>query len=405
MRIAYICQSYPPMVSGAALFVKRLAEEMNARGHSILVISASEKGMAEICQSERFKHVKLRSLKNPLRVGQTFTLWSRNTVFDHLKQFTPDLIHVHDAMNLGILGLKYAQATNTSAILTLHQLPRFVATYFPDFPGVRKVVKNLFWSYGDWLLRNYDHTIVPSHTIAEEVSAKIDKQSIVISYGIDLRRFSPDPERAGERTYLCKKYGLDASKPIILHVGRLDKDKNMTSLIRAAGRALAQVDGQLLVVGDGCHRKTLEALCSELGISGRAFFPGFINQEGDLPALYRLATVFAMASLVETQGIVILEALSSSVPVVAFQATCIHELVQDSINGYLVQSGDVDEMGDLIAKLLSCPAQASEMGRVGRDLVKIHAINNTFEKHERLYQDVIRAKRSFIKNLQLASLR
>ena len=405
MRIAYISQSYPTMISGAALIVKRLAEEMNAREHSVLVLSASEKGAAEINQSNGFKHVNLRSLKNPLRVGQKFTLWPRKPVRTNLSQFAPDVIHVHDALNLGVLGVKYAQAMNIPVLLTIHQLPWFIAKYFPDIPGVRRVVEKGSWAYGDWLLGQCECTIVPSRTIAQEVRSHIDKQPLVISNGIDLRRFSPAPGRTGERVYLCKKYGLHPSKPILLHVGRLDADKNVAAFIRAAASALHQVEAQLLVVGDGCQRDELEKLCSDLGLGGHAHFLGFINPEGDLPGLYRLAASFGMASEVETQGLVILEALASGVPVVAFRATCIPELVQDSINGYLVQPGDEIAMGDRLAALLSSTARAFDMGRAGRDLVIEHAFDNTILKHERLYQEVLRTKRSYLGNLQHVSPR
>lgn len=405
MRIAYVCQSYPPMISGAAIFVKRLAEEMNARGHSIMVISASEKGTAEICQSREFKHVKLHSFKNPLRVGQMFTLWSRKPVRTHLSQFTPDVIHIHDALSLGISGVKCAQTMDIPVLLTLHQLPWFVAAYFPDLPGVRTFVVKVFWAYGDWLLKQYDHTIVATQTIAEEVHSQINIQPVVISSGIDLRQFSPAPGRVGERLYLCEKYGLDPSKPILLHAGRLDTDKNVTTLIRAAACALKRVEAQLLVVGDGCQRQAIEELCSNLGIGGLAHFLGFIYPEGDLPALYRLATVFATASELETLGAVVLEAMASGVPVVAFQATCIPELVEDSVNGYLIQPGDEGAMSDRMVALLSSPERALEMGRAGRELVKEHAIDNTILKHEQLYHQVIRARRSTIGNLQHMSQR
>jgi glycosyltransferase involved in cell wall biosynthesis len=391
------------MVSGAAIVAKRLAENMHARGHSVLVIAASEKGSAEISQSKGFKHVKLRSFKNPLRVGQAFTLWSRKPVRTHLKQFSPDIIRVHDILNLGLTGLKYAQTEEISTLLTIHQLPRFIAAYFPNAPGVRSVVEKGFWAYGDWLLRQYDRTIVPSQTIAQEVRLHIDNQPVVISNSIDLKQFSPAPEIAGERTYLREKYGLDPSMPILLHLGRLDTDKNVAAFIRAAACALEQVESQLLVVGDGCQQEALEVLCSDLSIRGRAHFLGYINPEGELPALYRLATVFATASELETQGIVILEALASGVPVVAFRATCIPELVKDSINGYLVSPGDEDGMGDRMAALLSSPKRASEMGRAGRELVKEHAIEKSIQKYEQLYQEVKRARKLYNGYLQQVS--
>jgi glycosyltransferase involved in cell wall biosynthesis len=206
---------------------------------------------------------------------------------------------------------------------------------------------------------------------------------------MDLSRFSPLPCRPDEMEYLHTKYGLDPLKPIILHVGRLDVDKNVTTLVQAAARSIEQVEAQLVVVGDGYQRQVLEKLCTDLGIAKSAHFLGFVDQDGDLPGLYRQATVFATASETETQGLVILEALASGVPVVAVRATCIPELVQDSVNGHLVQPGSVRQMGDCLVRLLSSPERAREMGQAGRDLVSKHAISNSIRKHEELYQDLI----------------
>lgn len=403
MRIAYICQSYPPMVSGAAIVVKRLAKEMNSRGHTVLVISASDKRHSEICQLEGFRHVKLRAVKNPLRVGQTFTLWPSKQIHTHLSQFTPDIVHLHDPLNLGLLALKCAQAMEIPVILTIHQLPIFIAAHFPDISVICGIVEKLLWSYGDWLLHQCACTIVPTQTIAKKVRLHTHDRPEVISNGIDLRLFSPVPEVAGERQYLYEKYAVDPLKPILLHVGRLDADKNVSTFIRAAACALDQVNAHMLVVGDGCQRQELEELCSELDIRERVHFLGYIDQEGDLPALYRRATVFAMASEIETQGIVILEALASGVPVVAFNATCMHELIRDSVNGFLVPPGDEDAMGNRLAGLLSSPAHASKMGRAGRELVKEHAIEKTITNYEQLYREVLRNRRMYDGCLQHVS--
>ena len=139
---------------------------------------------------------------------------------------------------------------------------------------------------------------------------------------------------------LLEKYHLDPNLPIILHVGRLDADKRVPVVIRAAAKVMEQVPAQLLVVGDGECRESLMDLSRQLGIDNRSSFPGFVDLNTDLPDLYRLSTVFTTASEIETQGLVLLEAMASGLPIVAVDATCIHEVVKNQINGYLIPPGD-----------------------------------------------------------------
>lgn len=388
MRIAYICQSYPPMISGASLAVQRLAEGMAARDHVVLVMTASERGEAYTEEFDNLKVRRLRAFQNPLRVDQSFLLWDRNIISAEFKEFKPQILHLHDPLNLGVAGLVTARRLQIPVALTLHQVPRFVSAYLPNVPALQNTVESGLWSYGSWLLQQCEKVIVPSHAIAEEIHSHDIQRPNVISNGIDLHTFNPDPPDPGERETLCLRYGLDPDLPVVLHVGRLDVDKQANLVIRASAQAINQVDAQLLIVGDGRQREELIELCANLGIGRFCHFPGFVETNGDLPGLYRLAAVFVTASEIETQGLVILEAMASGLPVVAIKATCIPELVQDNVNGYLSQPGEVGQMSEQVLRILMSPNRAKEMGRVSRALAQEHSIDKSIDNHEELYQSI-----------------
>ena len=388
MRIAYVCQSYPPMISGASLAVQRLAEGMAARDHVVLVMTASERGEAYTEEFDNLKVRRLRAFQNPLRVDQSFLLWDRNIISAEFKEFKPQILHLHDPLNLGVAGLVTARRLQIPVALTLHQVPRFVSAYLPNVPALQNTVESGLWSYGRWLLQQCEKVIVPSHAIAEEIHSHDIQRPNVISNGIDLHTFNPDPPDPSERETLCLRYGLDPDLPVVLHVGRLDVDKQANLVIRASAQAINQVDAQLLIVGDGRQREELIELCANLGIGRFCHFPGFVETNGDLPGLYRLAAVFVTASEIETQGLVILEAMASGLPVVAIKATCIPELVQDNVNGYLSQPGEVGQMSEQVLRILMSPNRAKEMGRVSRALAQEHSIDKSIDNHEELYQSI-----------------
>ena len=74
MKIAYITQSYPPMISGAALIAERLASSMSVREHATLVIAASDRGPGYTTEKDNARVVRLASIPNPKRAYQQFTL-------------------------------------------------------------------------------------------------------------------------------------------------------------------------------------------------------------------------------------------------------------------------------------------------------------------------------------------
>ena len=333
MKIAYLAQTYPPMISGQAIVTQRLAEGMAARGHSVLVIAASESGTPYIEEQDNLRLVRLRSFNNPFRIGQRILLWPFRQVYAELLRFNPDLVHVHDPLHSALAGMYATRGRQVQTVMTTHQLPWFVSNFIPVPPRLRKAVDEALWWYARWLCKRFDTLIAPTGTIAEVVQQHTGRLPHVISNGMDLEAFQPEPTTPNERESLCAKYGLDPKFPIILHVGQLNVQKQADIVVHAAAWVMRNTKAQLLVVGDGKQRKKLIRLANELGIHERSVFPGYVTD--DLPGVYRLGAVFVTASEVETQGLVLLEAMASGLPVVAAQATCIPEIVQDGVNGYL----------------------------------------------------------------------
>jgi len=388
MKIAYLTQSYPPMVSGASLVAERLAKEMIARRHKVLVIAASEQEHSYLTVDSNLTVLRLRSYHNPQRVGQRFLLYPRRAILRSLSKFRPDIIHCHDPLQTGILGIEYAHRANIPAILSIHQLPWFVSAYLPNIYGIHNATEAVLWMYARWILRQFTALITPTNTIANIIRSKIGVESQIISYGIDSRTFRP-PHSTDDETSIRARLNLPLDVPIILHVGRLDADKGVERIILAAERSLHDTDAHLLIVGDGRQKPALMQLCKSKRITHRCHFTGFVSIKQGLPEIYRLANLFVTASEIETQGIVLLEAATSGLPIVAVRATCIPEIVHDGVNGYLAEPGDIDAIGQAITTLLTQPQKATNMGKASIVLANRHTIQTTLDKHEQLYFNLV----------------
>ncbi len=150
--------------------------------------------------------------------------------------------------------------------------------------------------------------------------------------------------------------------PKILCVGRLhDVQKRTSDVVRALGKLPS--DWQMEVVGTGPDRKMLEKLASDLGVSGRVNFLGFVGDATALRELYRGASVVALPSAYEGLPMVLLEAMSCGTPVVGSDIAGIAEVVNDGDTGLLVPVGEVSS---LAAALRRAVAERSRFGAAAR---------------------------------------
>jgi glycosyltransferase involved in cell wall biosynthesis len=152
---------------------------------------------------------------------------------------------------------------------------------------------------------------------------------------------------------------------------------------------MRDTNAHLLIVGDGTQKAALMHLCETLNMADRVCFTGYISVTDGLPEIYRMAHLFVMASELETQGIVLLEAAASGLPIVAARATCTPEIVHNGVNGFLVEPDDLESFSDGIRCLLNDPQKAKAMGQSGSILAQEHEIQHSLELHELLYSRLI----------------
>lgn len=389
MRIALVCQSYPPMISGISTAVRSLAEGLAARGHAVLVLTASDRGQAYQEVRCGVRLARLTSLPTPARRGQRWSWWPHDDIEENFDAFGPQVIHLHDPVLGGLVIPAYAHGHRLPLVLTAHALPWYVSAQVPDLPGLRPIVEAALWAYASELLEHCQAVVAPSRFTARLVDSHGGPGAVVISNGVDIDRFHPGPLPEAVRQDLVRRHGLDPVRPIILHVGRIDREKNVDDVVRASAIAMASVDSQLVVAGEGSRQEDVERLAIELGIGPRSRFVGFVAPDGDLPNLYRMASVFAIASELESEGLVVLEAAACGVPVVAVEATSMPELVKEPGCGYLVRPGDVRGMARRIRQLLRDPAAAAKLGQAGVEMARQRSLALTLERHEGLYQRLI----------------
>jgi glycosyltransferase involved in cell wall biosynthesis len=178
--------------------------------------------------------------------------------------------------------------------------------------------------------------------------------------------------------------------PRILFVSRLAKDKEIDVLIEAMPALWERHEAHLLLAGRGDDEGHLRELTAKHGMEHCVHFLGFVPED-DLPSIYRLSDLFAIASICEVQSLPTLQGAATGLPLVATDAVALPELVHDGVNGFLVEPGEPEAVAGAISRILSDPQLAARMGQASVPIGREHANSRTFDCYENLYRDVILA--------------
>ncbi len=262
-----------------------------------------------------------------------------------------DLVHVQTPFTVGLLGLAMAWSRRIPRVFHHHTLWEEYVEYLP-IP--RSMTEGLAIALCRALAQSCQRVIAPSERVKNRFAEQGVRRPIdVIPTGIRASRFqngTPRPE-------------LRDGDEICLYVGRLAFEKSLDLLLEVFAEIHAQrPHARLWLVGDGPARGALEAQARDLGVAEVCTFFGFVPRE-TLRDFVASARIFLFTSLTETQGLVVLEAQSGGLPVVAVRASGVDEAVADGVGGRLLEPGDRSGLVSASLKILEDPdlqAQFSE---------------------------------------------
>ncbi len=421
MRIAITSDLYYPMTNGVAVFAHNLAKGLVKKGHEVIVICPSFTGKPHREKREGVTTYYLRSIRFPFypdqinevptgkeflglplpRLAYRHGLWITIEPYPMMKKilnrFHPDVIHNQTAEMIAIAARRYAKKYDTPMVSTGHAYPDNITGQLRILKPIKRPLDAALRAYMASFLKHSEYATMPTEMAIEDLVPKKRKRFDVmvepLSNGVDLSKFGPG--KAPARIY--RKYHLPKDKPLVLYVGRVDPEKSLSNVVTAFAGVLEKVsEAALVIVGDGTDRKHLLDLTRALGIEKAVYFPGRIYPP-DIMEVYRTAQVFVTASETETQGIVLIEAAATGLPLVAVDAGAVRELCQNKKNGILCHPGDVAEITDGIVKLLRHDDVRKRYGEYSLKIAAQHDLNRTLQRFVEIYEEAILLKGKKVK--------
>ncbi|ACV68469.1 glycosyltransferase [Desulfohalobium retbaense] len=406
-RILCLTSNFPRWEGDSTpLFILNLAKDLQSLGWTVDVLAphapgAAKKERIQGLQVERFQYwwpavrqnicyqggalVNLRKNKAVFSKLPFFLFFEWEALYHRLLSRKYDLVHSHWLLPQGFIG---AMATR------LAWVPHVVTIHGGDVFGLQQ---KIFTPFKRFALKQADTVTVNSSATQQAVESLTPGLKNVrrISMGVDL----PEASQEDTKVQSLRREYKQGKGPLIVFVGRVVEEKGIEDLIRAVPLIVKKcLDVQVLVVGEGQDRPALEKLVSNLGLTDRISFTGWVKAE-KVPTYLAAADVFvgpsrqASDGWVEAQGLTFLEAMSVGTPVVATRSGGIVDSVIHEQTGLLVEERSPSQIAEAVLRLVLDQALSQKLKTLGRKLVENeYSRGETVAQFSDIYRSLISKK-------------
>lgn len=338
MRVLYCTDTFPPQINGVSIVTALSASGLVERGWESAVVAphyppgAFAGWAGEPADAVAGELTSLPSVPVPGYPELRLAVRGRAELARVVQRFRPDLIHCETEFTIGRMGRNAARASGLPLVSSYHtDFGRYAEAYGVGW------LRRAATAYLGRFHRRSRRVYTPSHAARGELTALGVTDVEVWGGGVDTAVFHPgrrSPARRGE-------LGI-GSACTLLYVGRLAAEKSVGVVLEAFRRASAMVPRgviRLIVAGTGPCEAELRAAAPP-GVT----FLGVLDRRVRLPDLYANCDAFVFASVTETLGLVVLEAMASGLPVIGVAAGGVREHLRNGVNGLAYAPGDATGM-------------------------------------------------------------
>jgi 1,2-diacylglycerol 3-alpha-glucosyltransferase len=354
MRIAMMADLYKPHISGVTNSIELSKRWMEKAGHDVFIFTFGDE---KVIDDETNV---IRTAGVPVVDTGFYLNLHYNKRARHLL-YTMDVAHVHHPFISGSLAMHYCVPRNIPVVFTNHtRYDLITQAYLPILP--ESISESAFKAYLSRFYRSCDLVIVPTESIHKVLKARfgLDAPVEVIANGLDL---SPYKEKI--QPVDRSKLGFSKDDVILIYVGRLSPEKNLSMLLRAFyGVVMTYEHVRLLFVGDGPDRDNLEVQAKLMNIDSKVHFTGFIEYKA-VPAYLAASDIFVTPSNSETFGLSTIEAMAAGLPVLGIDAPGSADIIEDGKTGLIT----VNDLAVFTAKMVFLSTDLQARKKMGKNAV------------------------------------
>ena len=373
MRILHVYKDYHPVIGGIENHIRMLAREQARRGHQVTVLVTSLTRRTEVREMEGVRVVKAARLAHVASTPLSLAF------FIQMGRLPADVAHLHFPYPPGeVANLLFGKGRPT--VITYHSdVVRQKLILFFYRPLLMKAL-----AYADRIIATSPYYIESSPFLRS-----FREKCVVIPLGVEIERFAQADE--GEVEAIRRRYGA----PLLLFVGKLRYYKGIPYLLEAM-RTLertSELDARLVIVGSGPMEDAWRKMAREMGLEGRVFFTGQVEDEV-LPAFYHACDLFVLPASHRSEafGTVQVEAMAAGKPVVSTEVgTGTSWVNRHGETGLVVPARDPHALAEAIKTLLEDETLRREMGARARQHARQFSLGKMVDRVLRLYEEILSA--------------
>lgn len=272
-----------------------------------------------------------------------------------------DAVHIHTPFLAHYAGVRFARARRIPVVATYHTLfEEYLHHYVPILP--RALTRPAARWFSREQCNQLDAIVAPSKAMREALlEYGVRKPITILPTGLPASRFA-----AGNGAEFRRRHGIAQGRPLLLFVGRAAHEKNIDFLLRMLPGVLRKApEALLLIAGEGPAVAALKRVAAGVGVADQVRFLGYFDRNTELLDCYAAADVFVFASLTETQGLVLLEAMAQGVPVVAIARMGTIDILEPQ-RGCRQAPANETGFAQVVARVLSEEATRKRLGEEAR---------------------------------------
>jgi 1,2-diacylglycerol 3-alpha-glucosyltransferase len=395
LNIFFYTDTFLPAVDGAVTSMLGFKDELESRGHRVVIVASGNKKTKELVKKDKniivVPSVKFRRYPQYNFALMPFMAASKIGVYD------ADIVHMQTPFTVGTYGLLVAKMGKIPSVGSFHTLftkNNVIKEYGVSNPLARKLFLRYAWPYARFFYGSCTRVIAPSASIKSLlVKQKVSNNIDVVPNGVDTKRFNPKVKGSALKHILTG----DNESALVLYMGRISREKNIGTMLSAA-KMLSKKRRKIkfVIAGTGPAMDQYIRYVHRNGLERTVKFVGFVS-ERELPKYYAAADVLCMPSTFETQGIVSLEAMASGKPVVGADYLALRDLIVNGKNGEKFKPLDYRDCAMKIEKVINNLSSYKECVKTAREYSIAKVTDGLLKTYSTAIEDSAKRKNNSLK--------